>query len=208
VGKYKYGNNLIKLVRDAPHKLSASIRGGDEFKLDRVVLSGFFGKTPSDTGGLSKAKEKKRSKKDGDDDASHDSSKDQQRRLKTYLLDARPDGGFAIGPNEEEQAPPPEKLVVQVAYDVSAGNPLKKYSKYDFDFRKVADAIEVTAIGCHYSVTGPNELTFDEFQDDFAIEVIRFDTNRDLYISPRATNPAVESSPDSSQSEVNDGETA
>lgn len=205
LGKYKYGNKMIKLVREAPYKFPASIRGGDEFKLDRVVLSGFFGKLPVSSAGLgtgtAKNDKDKKTKPDRVISPGH------RPRLRTYELDARPEGGFVIGPSEDKDAPPPEKLVVKVAYDVAAGDPLKKYSRFDFDFQEHAEDM-VTVLACNYSVSGPNELTFDNFQDDFAIEVTGFDKRRDLYIAPRATNPGpINSAQTSDQSEVIDGAT-
>ena len=214
VGKYKYGNNLIKLVRNSPYRFVSAIRGGDEFELDRVVLSGFFGRVPTDVGGPSTDNTDEVDDKDNPEKPEQSDTTDTTESLKTYVIEPDLAGGFSITSRQNEEVPAPESLSLRVAYDVSAGDPLKKHSRFDFDFRETG-ADMVSTIGCEYSVTGSNKLRFEEFENDFLIQVTGFDENRDLYISPRATNPEPADHSKShsgemqnpSEEEVTDGET-
>ncbi|MCH8148409.1 MAG: hypothetical protein IH987_10510 [Planctomycetes bacterium] len=50
-----------------------------------------------------------------------------------YRLDGR-QGGFRVVSTNDEDVPANAQLKVSVAYDIPSGNPLKKWSPFDFDF--------------------------------------------------------------------------
>ncbi|MFM7055894.1 MAG: hypothetical protein ACKO2P_03120, partial [Planctomycetota bacterium] len=61
-------------------------------------------------------------------------------KLRWFRLDGRR-GGFRIVPASYEPMPTDTQLRVSVAYDVLSGNPLKKWNRFDFDFRDQPNGI-------------------------------------------------------------------
>ena len=69
---------------------------------------------------------------------------------------------------------------MRAAYDLPTGNPFKKFSRYDFDFR-VPD-VRIRNAGATYLATEPNALEVNVSAVDFLLEVTGFDVNRDLVV--------------------------
>lgn len=92
-------------------------------------------------------------------------------------------GGFTLrGASGLTQANLPMQLAVQAAYDLPTGNPLKKHSQYDFNFR-LGGEIKITAKGLLWTAPETNKLLLDIRETDFSVDVVGFDGNRDLVIS-------------------------
>jgi hypothetical protein len=102
---------------------------------------------------------------------------------KLYTLTSRK-GGFSLkaGPGLTANSLP-LKINVRAAYDMPTGNPFKKFSRYDFDFRAgtVSD-IRIKNSGANYSVPEPNALEVNVTAVNFLLEVTGFDVNRDLVV--------------------------
>lgn len=70
-----------------------------------------------------------------------------------------------------------------MAYDVIDGNPLKEYSKYDFELG--SKDIRIEAHGATYSIIGPNRMLISGKEPGFSVSVTGFDENRDLFVGDR-----------------------
>jgi hypothetical protein len=98
-----------------------------------------------------------------------------------YNITARK-GGFVLraGPDLKQRALPMH-IQVQAAYDLATGNPFKKFSSYDFDFRQAA-GIEINTSGADHLSSGANRLIVTVNKPDFVVEVTGFDPHRDLVV--------------------------
>lgn len=74
----------------------------------------------------------------------------------------------------------PFQMQVKTAYDVFRGNPLKKFSPFDFDFYK--RDIQINAMGADWEVTAANEVTITVNKVPFAVDFDGFDSKRDLMV--------------------------
>lgn len=91
-------------------------------------------------------------------------------------------GGFSIT-NGDENAPVPERLLVEVAYDDRTSNPLRSWYRTDFDIGKLKitapkelpESIKVL------SAEG-NQLLLEVLQPQFRVNVSGFDERRNLYV--------------------------
>jgi hypothetical protein len=97
-----------------------------------------------------------------------------------YRID-RVSGGFTVRHGEgltDENLP--FELKVKAAYDVSSGDPFKKFRPYDFDLNKKHSSIG--ALGAKYEVTAANELILTVESKEFSVELQGFDGKRDLIV--------------------------
>ena len=98
-----------------------------------------------------------------------------------YRLDPRR-GGFRIASSTTQPVPENAELTVSVAYDVPSGNPLKKWSSFDFDFQKKPPRITFLGQNVAPKAIAGNvlKLTFSDSKFSFAAE--GFDQHTDLYV--------------------------
>ncbi len=96
-----------------------------------------------------------------------------------FRLDGRR-GGFRIVPNPGHQSPSNARLRVSVAYDLPSGNPLKKWSPFDFDLGK--DMLELRGDSVEVKRLAGNVLDLKVLGDKFAFGADGFDLHRDLFI--------------------------
>jgi hypothetical protein len=92
---------------------------------------------------------------------------------------SRINGGILFKPNPNAESPP-SKVYVGLAYYISGGNPLKRYSPLDFDLAKSPVTLEARNV--HVTRQSENCLEFEITGKDFELSITGFDTNRDLYI--------------------------
>jgi len=91
-------------------------------------------------------------------------------------------GGFALkGGPDLQAAALPLKVIVQAAYDLPTGNPFKKFSRFDFDFRMGSD-LKIKSTGARWMAPDANRIVIDVGDPDFSFEVSGFDINRDLIV--------------------------
>jgi hypothetical protein len=95
-------------------------------------------------------------------------------------------GGFAILPNGPEETGDqfPMRLKIRCAYDVLSGNPYKRFSEYDFSFYRGMFDINKENASC--LPIQANELEIVARGQDFRVEVLGFDPNRDLIIEAQS----------------------
>jgi hypothetical protein len=102
-------------------------------------------------------------------------------RLRWFRLDGRR-GGFRIVPTTHEPMPADAELRVSVAYDVISGNPLKKWSSFDFDFRSESRVIDFSGQQVDVQCMSGNELLLRFSGPDFLFAADGFDQHADLYV--------------------------
>lgn len=102
------------------------------------------------------------------------------RKAASYRIDQRRNG-FVVRATEHTQ--PPLEITVNLAYDVIEGDPLKEYSKLDFDLS--SREIKIEATGATYDVQTPNRLLITAREPEFSVSVTGFDENRDLFVGDR-----------------------
>ncbi|MCH7988364.1 MAG: hypothetical protein IID46_04340 [Planctomycetes bacterium] len=97
-----------------------------------------------------------------------------------YRLDGRR-GGFRIVSTNDENVPANAQLKVSVAYDIPSGNPLKKWSPFDFDFGNQGS---ITLEGKKVSVKrlAGNVVLLDIQGKNFSFGAAGFDEHRDVLV--------------------------
>lgn len=91
-------------------------------------------------------------------------------------------GGLAVHPGRAIKPEElPVKAVIQLAYDVSQGNPFKLYSEADFDLGD-EEAIQIEVKAGVTVEAARNELRCTITDPDFEIKITGFDEKRDLIV--------------------------
>jgi hypothetical protein len=104
-----------------------------------------------------------------------------------YRLNGKP-GGFTIA---DSGTPPTEVgsvLRVSVAYDLPSGNPLKAWSKFDFDFKEKTSRLQFIGNGVNVKARAGNIMEIEVIKPDFQVTATGFDINRDLFVRIDETN--------------------
>src|SRR5690606_23267193 len=99
-------------------------------------------------------------------------------------------GGFTITPGNSSE-PLPYAIEILVAYDIRAGNPIKKYTPDDFRFSD--GEISLEAKGMHITTLKDNKIVAKALEPEFKLQVNGFDLNRDLYVTARVREAADDS---------------
>lgn len=95
-------------------------------------------------------------------------------------------GGIQIFPYELEQGNLPE-IELELAYDTTRGNPLKKYQQLDFQLNQ--HPIKTIQKNCEFSFLKPNSVLFKPKNPDFEVTITGFDERRDLFINLKTKYP-------------------
>ena len=82
--------------------------------------------------------------------------------------------------NPGQTVPPNARLRVSVAYDLPSGNPLKKWSPFDFDLGKTT--VELRGDGVEVKRLAGNVIRLTVLDEKFAFGADGFDLHRDLFI--------------------------
>ena len=98
-----------------------------------------------------------------------------------YRLDGRR-GGFRIVSANSEPVPENAELTVSVAYDVPTGNPLKKWSSFDFDFKRKPCLIQFSGQNIESKLLSGNVLKLRCTGPKFLFAADGFDLLADLYV--------------------------
>ncbi len=98
----------------------------------------------------------------------------------------RHSSGFRLIDNDERKRDI-ERITVKAGFECSRGDPIKRHSKFDFDFQSLdASGLSVDPTLCEYEVVSHNEIRLTDIKDGFAFQIHGFDNNRDLTV--RATS--------------------
>ncbi|MCG8451377.1 MAG: sigma-70 family RNA polymerase sigma factor [Pirellulales bacterium] len=99
---------------------------------------------------------------------------------KWYRIEGRR-GGFRIAPTNSIPVPENALLKVAVAYDLPSGDPLKKWSEFDFEFAN-GSAIKLSGKGINATKQSRNVLGLTIQSDEFSFAAEGFDVHRDLFV--------------------------
>lgn len=106
-------------------------------------------------------------------------------RPNDFELDYEP-GGFKIHSAGGET--PPSAIRIQVAYDIPSGNPLSKWSPFDFSFDEgKRSPIRIDVSGARIANQRDNRLDILIEGHDFEIRLNGFDRRRDVYCKATAS---------------------
>ncbi len=101
----------------------------------------------------------------------------------------RMDGGFSIR-SGDTQAPVPPYIEVRVAYDIRSGNPLRNYDFADFDVGKAPVRWDSHDGSVEVLEAEGNRMLLGVKRPGFQLDVVGFDTNRELYVKANAKEAA------------------
>jgi len=105
-------------------------------------------------------------------------------RPKPFRIEKR-SGGFTLAPNPKVKPDSfPLKIHVRCAYDVLNGNAFRRFSDEDFSF--YSGKLTIEKHNADFWPTDPNEADIEARSEDFKINVIGFDGNRDLVVEAQS----------------------
>jgi len=173
-GKYQHGKAILDFVSDAPRQLAELLSRRYE-QQDRLLLADLFPRPPHDEGNPV-----------GDDPVPDDGMKPEKPmpppdKLPVPFQVSRIDGGFRVTASSPEAKCPP-KAQIQVAYDRSRGNPLRRYHSSDFELSEMQRKLVGGRIGSMAANTIELEILDAR---TFVLEIVGFDAKRDVYVSVR-----------------------
>lgn len=171
VGRYAYGQTWISFVRRAPKEILRLIRGEDEEE-DRTLAASFFsipGSGP--TGG---AKEKERDNGKPPKPTPPPGSGHHPRVVALT-------NGFSVSLPEDQE---PDRVTVEMGYDVRRGNPLTRWRPEDF----TAEGLTLEIDGGTIETADGNmiEATVGD-PASFRLKATGFDPKRDLFVVARSS---------------------
>lgn len=182
-GKYVSGRSDISFIRKSISYISDFLTSQDEEE-DREILSSFFPMTDEVVEHRKRTKPKLRKKGEEPDIPDIDVP---QRSQKLYII-SNLENGFRIRGDKSaiSEEDLPFDIVVKAGYEIRQGDPIKRHSLYDFDFREPDqcglsikhNGIEIISIDC-------NAVRFKVEDILFMYEVRGFDKKRDVYLRIR-----------------------
>ena len=163
---------------------------------DFDLLSDFFS--------IEKAASPQKSKLPADDGNGAGKLADIAPKLRWYRLDGKR-GGFRIVSTNAEPVPPNAELQISVAYDVPTGNPLKKWSNFDFDFKRKPCPIVFDGQNVKAKTTAGNVLKLNCTGPKFVFAADGFDTHADLFVRIDELSDTVDPETEQGNAEATEG---
>jgi len=164
-------------------------------KADFQLLSDFFS--------VEKIEAPQKARRPDDNGANDPAFKGIVAKPRWFRLDPKR-GGFRVVANTSLPIPQNAELSVSVAYDVPSGNPLKKWSSFDFDFKAKPERISFSGEHVKVKKVSGNVLKLCSFAPGFWFAAEGFDPHTDLFIrieeSGDATIDSIDSEVDSEES--------
>lgn len=182
-GKYMYEDRYIPFVTRSVTEIIQAITE-EQNRVDPTLLLDIFSLPAQQVEDAAKTPKEKPKPKEGvePDDIPEPPPASPRRFLVNKVED-----GFSVikGSNN---ATPPDSLLVQVAYNVRRGNPLKKYNPADFAIQD----LKISHQGIEFKRVEKNEALVKVVDPDFALTVTGFDENRDLFVKVKAIQEDVD----------------
>lgn len=167
--KWKGRVNFCRKIVDSLLEVLAPPTRKAEFNL----LSDFFS--------VEKIQSPQKKQRPGDDGKVDPPFKGINAKPRWFRLDPKR-GGFRIVANAAQPIPEDAELTVSVAYDVPAGDPLKKWSSFDFDFKAKAERILFSGEHVKAKTISGNVLKLTSFAPRFWLAAEGFDPHTDLFV--------------------------
>lgn len=172
-----YGRDTVAFVRGAAGELLARLRAEDT-EDDSQWLAEFF-PLPDETG-ENEPTPTPRARKKGE--KPEDLPPIPPRKPQPIVID-RVKGGFALFPGDATiKLEPPPRFEVLVAYDVRDGNALSAWEPEDFQIGYPPLDLNPRPVGIRVLEKGGKRLVFEVQAQQFRLDMIGFDTKRDLYV--------------------------
>ncbi len=174
--KYGYRKDLV-FVKRSVYEL-VRILTEAEREEDPTLLADIFSiPAPQDEEEPVKTKHRKITNKSGSDPDMPDPPPPRPQRFRIQKVA----GGFSVLPTNND-ALPPERLDIRVAYDVRRGNPLNKYHAADFVLHEKPIQFDPTPRNVEIVECNGNRVVIDIKEPDFTFSVVGFDERRQLYV--------------------------
>ena len=173
-GKYAYGANWLKFIKDAPAQILRLARSSEEDE-DAGLAEEYFHIPEVEP------EPEKEDEPETDPDDTGDIEDPVippiKRRVRPYTITPLAGGGFSVTVNSE--VPEGTVLTIDVAYDIPNGNPLKNWAPQDFRL----DYMTVEVEGCNLTERSGNRITVASTGESlFKVSVRGFGSNRDLFV--------------------------
>jgi len=186
-GKYKSGRSDLAFIKRSVHEI-VRILGEAEKKEDPTLLIDFFSlpASPEDQAVPSQADNP------GDKEGKQPPQPRPPRATPPPVFRVnKVKGGFSVT-STKQKCHPPLLLVIEVAYDVRRGNPLKRYSVADFRLQEPPIVLEPEPEGVEVIESRDNCILARVTEETFGLHVRGFDERRDLYVrvSPKEAEDA------------------
>lgn len=178
--KYETGVANIEFVANSVAEILRLITESDAEE-DPTVLIDLFSLPVPKKDDSTKTR-KKKPKKEEEPESTPDDPVDFPSPPPKRFRVTKSKGGFSITSGDPD-APQPEQLLVEVAYDDRTRNPLKTWYRTDFDFAKLSTNPPKEMLqNCEVAFAGGNRLVVKVLKPDFRLNVLGFDERRNLFV--------------------------
>ena len=183
--KWKDWIGRVKFVKEIISKFYETVSPRTE-KPDRDVLSEFFSlerKDVSDSSSTFKKPDKSLGDSDQPDSTS-DTTTGGEPNPKWFAVEDVL-GGFRVCHAPLLDIPQGVRLEILLAYDVTKGDPLGQWTKFDFDLMqelKTGGRMRYKVQNAKAKVVSGNSIILRDISNDFSLKITGFDIHRDLYV--------------------------
>jgi hypothetical protein len=178
-GKYRHGPSVIDLVVNSAARLQNWLTD-DSGKEDPALLLDLFSLPVVEEEVSPITPTRKPSRKKG----GMSGGKQLPARKRPQFIISRVADGFSV--RVDPDFPQPERVRIQVAYDVSKGSPVKKWREHDFVLMERGIIPDPPLNDGELLSNGGNNLVYRVTGSDFVVGMKGFDENRDLYVKVNA----------------------
>lgn len=183
---WKYPNQTLSFVRNAPVRLYQMLTTGLETEVRNALLDFFWIADPK----RPPEPDKKRGRNNKDNEkekAGGPIDPPPEPTLKKFRINEE-NGGFSIfGEGVLESEGLPRQLRIRVGYDVEGGNGVKEWDRFDFDLASDPNVFSATTEGAEAEKMDGNEILLRIEDPEFRFKLTGFDTNRDLVVEANLT---------------------
>ena len=183
---WKYPNQTLSFVRNAPVRLYQMLTTGLETEVRNALLDFFWIADPKRPPEPDK-KRGRNNKGDEKEKAGGPIDPPPEPTPKKFRIEQET-GGFSIrGESALEAEGLPRQLRIRVGYDVEGGNGVKDWDRFDFDLGADRNVFFTTAEGAEAEKMDSNEVLLRIDEPVFRFTLTGFDTNRDLVVEANLT---------------------
>ncbi len=183
---WKYPNQTLSFVRNAPVRLYQMLTTGLETEVRNALLDFFWiadPKRPPEPG----RKPGRNNNGDGKEKAGGPIDPPPEPTPKKFRIDQE-EGGFSIrGEGALAIEGLPRQLRIRVGYDVEGGNGVKEWDRFDFDLGAERSTFSTAAEGSEPEKMDGNEVLLRIDDPVFRFTLTGFDINRDLVVEANLT---------------------
>ena len=177
-GRYEYGASYISFIKNAPAEIFRLARSHEIDEDTEAAIDYFFVTLPE----AGKSPKKKKGKRGKGEVVTETEFPSQPSWFKVHKIVNNDESGFTCSV-DADLVKTAAQIELEIAYNVSRGNPFKQYKVYDF---RIEDHCKINKEGVSNMETDRNVIKASfEDPETFHLKVTGFDPNRDLIINPR-----------------------